>query len=86
MQGMATSGVISRIAGYIVVDKLALEHMPAVVLNEASNIGNMLDLSWAVRKGSARRVWAVNRKTILLGAVLGVYILKEARGLIVGVY
>lgn len=58
------------IASYIVVDKLALEHMPAVVLNEASNIGNMLALSWAVRNGAARREWAVNRKTILLGAVL----------------
>jgi drug/metabolite transporter (DMT)-like permease len=36
------------IASYIVVDKVALNYVSAVVLNEATNIGNLLTLSWAV--------------------------------------
>jgi drug/metabolite transporter (DMT)-like permease len=35
------------IASYIVVDKVALDYVSPVVLNEATNIGNLLTLSWA---------------------------------------
>ena len=35
------------IASYIVVDKVALDYVSPVVLNEATNIGNLLILSWA---------------------------------------
>ncbi|GAA3411447.1 EamA family transporter [Paenibacillus hodogayensis] len=59
------------IASYIVVDKLALDHVPAVVLNEASNIGNMLALSVAAfRSNGIRQEWAANGKTIILGGIL----------------
>ncbi|MEF3302572.1 DMT family transporter [Paenibacillus sp. GYB003] len=59
------------IAGYIVVDKLALEHVPAVVLNEASNVGNALALSAAAfRSRGMREEWRANGKTIVLGGVL----------------
>jgi drug/metabolite transporter (DMT)-like permease len=59
------------IAGYIVIDKIALDYVPAVVLNEASNIGNVLALSWATFKsGAIRREIKVNWKVILLGGVL----------------
>lgn len=59
------------IAGYIVVDKVALQYVPAVVLNEASNIGNALALTWAaVRPGAVRRELSLNWKVIVLGGVL----------------
>ncbi|TNJ56296.1 LuxR family transcriptional regulator [Paenibacillus hemerocallicola] len=59
------------IAGYIVIDKIALDYVPAVVLNEASNIGNVLALSWATFKsGAIRREIKINWKVILLGGVL----------------
>lgn len=59
------------IAGYIVVDKVALDYVPAVVLNEASNIGNFCALSWAAFRSSAiRHELTVNWKAIGLGGVL----------------
>lgn len=59
------------IAGYIVIDKLALEVVPAVVLNEASNIGNVLALSWAaLRSGAIGKEIRLNWKIILLGGIL----------------
>ncbi|MDF2715009.1 MAG: rane protein [Paenibacillus sp.] len=59
------------IAGYIVIDKIALDYVPAVVLNEASNIGNALALSWAACKsGAIRREIKINWKVIALGGVL----------------
>ncbi|TMV49661.1 hypothetical protein FE783_14300 [Paenibacillus mesophilus] len=59
------------IAGYIVVDKLALQVVPAVVLNEASNIGNVLALSWAaLRSGAIGKEIRLNWKIILLGGIL----------------
>jgi drug/metabolite transporter (DMT)-like permease len=59
------------IACYIVVDKIALEYVSAVVLNEASNVGNVLVLSWAAfrSKGIKREVKA-NWKIILLGGLI----------------
>ncbi|MBD2866335.1 DMT family transporter [Paenibacillus oceani] len=59
------------IAGYIAVDKAALEYVPAVVLNEATNIGNLLALSWAaLRSGRMREELRANGKVILLGGVI----------------
>ncbi|MFC3770846.1 DMT family transporter [Paenibacillus sp. GCM10012303] len=59
------------IAGYIAVDKAALEYVPAVVLNEATNIGNLLALSWAaLRSGKMREELQANGKVILLGGVI----------------
>jgi len=59
------------IAGYIAVDKAALEYVPAVVLNEATNIGNLLALSWAaLRSGKMREELRANGKVILLGGVI----------------
>lgn len=59
------------IAGYIAVDKAALEYVPAVVLNEATNIGNLLALSWAaLRSGKMREELRANGKVILLGRVI----------------
>jgi uncharacterized membrane protein len=59
------------IASYIVIDKLALDYMPAVVLNEGTNIGNAILLGWAAYQsravGSELRI---NWKTILLGGIL----------------
>lgn len=66
------------ISGYTVFDKVALHYIPPVALNEATNVGNLLALSWmALRSGAIRNEWIVNWKTILLGGVMapGSYIL-----------
>ncbi|WP_219835444.1 DMT family transporter [Paenibacillus sp. R14(2021)] len=59
------------IAGYIVVDKVALQYVSAVVLNEATNIGNLMVLSWAAfHSGDMRTEIKLNWKIILLGGVI----------------
>lgn len=59
------------IAIYIIVDKVALDYVPAVVLNQATNVGNMLLLSWATfRSGDIRRELKTNGKYMLLGGIL----------------
>ena len=59
------------IAGYIVVDKIALGHASPVVLNEATNLGNLLVLSWAAfRSGDMRTEWRTNGKIMLFGGVI----------------
>lgn len=66
------------IAGYTVVDKLALGHLPAVTLNWASNVGNLLALSAiALRSGVMAKEWRLNWPTIVLGGLLapGGYVL-----------
>jgi len=66
------------IAGYIVVDKIALHYVSAVVLNEAGNIGNLLALSWAAfHSGAIRNELKANWKIMLLGGIIapGGYIL-----------
>jgi drug/metabolite transporter (DMT)-like permease len=66
------------IAGYTVVDKMTLAHVPPVTLNEAGNLGNAAALSWlAIRSGALGREWRTNWRTIVLGGVLapGGYIL-----------
>ncbi|EFM10603.1 protein of unknown function DUF6 transmembrane [Paenibacillus curdlanolyticus YK9] len=59
------------IAAYIVIDKLVLSEVPAVVLNESTNAGNLLVLSWAAFRSRGmtqelRSNWAI----ILLGGLL----------------
>jgi uncharacterized membrane protein len=59
------------ITSYTIVDKLALQYFPPVILNEATNIGNLLALSWiAVRSGALHQEWRVNWRTILLGGIM----------------
>ncbi|MFF2886390.1 DMT family transporter [Paenibacillus sp. NPDC057967] len=59
------------IAGYIVVDKLALDYFPAVIVLQATNVGNVLVLTWAaLRSRTIGQELRVNWKTILLGGVL----------------
>ncbi|BBI34913.1 DMT family transporter [Cohnella abietis] len=59
------------IASYIVVDKVALSYYPAVVINEATNIGNLFVLSWATFNSKAIRTeLRVNWRIILLGGII----------------
>lgn len=59
------------IACYIVVDKFALGYVPAIVLNEASNIGNVLVLSWTTfRSNGIHRELKANWKIMLLGGLI----------------
>ncbi|MCQ6562993.1 DMT family transporter [Paenibacillus mendelii] len=59
------------IASYIVVDKVALNYVSAVVLNEATNVGNLLVLSWAAFTSQGiRKELSVNWRIILLGGLL----------------
>lgn len=71
-------GVGWMITGYTVFDKIALQYIPPFTLNEATNIGNLVALSWtALRSGAIREEWHVNWKTIILGGIMapGGYIL-----------
>lgn len=55
------------IAGYILVDNIALDYVSAVVLNEITTIGNLLALSWAAfRSGGMQKELRINWKIILL--------------------
>jgi uncharacterized membrane protein len=66
------------ISSYTIIDKLTLKFVPPYTLNETTNIGNLLALSWiALHSGSMRKEWRVNWSTIILGGVLapGGYIL-----------
>jgi len=59
------------IAGYIVVDKMALDYFPAVIVLQATNVGNLLVLTWAaLRSRAIGQELRVNWKTMLLGGVL----------------
>lgn len=59
------------IACYIVVDKIAINYLSAVVLNEATNIGNLLALSWATfNSGGIRNELKANWKIMLLGGII----------------
>jgi uncharacterized membrane protein len=56
---------------YTVIDKITLMFISPFPLNEATNIGNLLALSWPVlRSGGIQKEWKVNWKTILLGGIL----------------
>jgi len=59
------------IASYIVVDKIALNYVSPVVLNEATNIGNLLALSWATfNSGGIRNELKLNWKIMLFGGII----------------
>ncbi|ARU60170.1 hypothetical protein CBW65_03190 [Tumebacillus avium] len=66
------------ITSYTVYDKITLAYVPPLTLNEATNVGNLIALSYiALRSGMIKQEWQANWKTILLGGVLapGAYIL-----------
>jgi len=66
------------ITGYTAFDKVTLHYIPPIALNEASNIGNLMALSWvSLRSGAIRNEWRINWKTIILGGIMapGGYIL-----------
>ncbi len=66
------------ITAYTVLDKVTLQYLPAVTLNEASNLGNLIALSWwAVRSGEIRAQWTHHWPTIVLGGIVspGAYLL-----------
>jgi uncharacterized membrane protein len=66
------------ITGYTLVDKLALKYVSPFTLNEFTNIGNLLALTWiALHSGVIRKEWQINWRTIILGGILapGGYIL-----------
>lgn len=66
------------ITSYTLVDKLTLQYFSPVMLNEVTNFGNLLALSWlAVKSQELLNEWKVNWRTIILGGLLapGGYIL-----------
>jgi len=66
------------ITGYTVFDKIVLQYIPPFVLNEATNVGNLLALSAiSLRLGPMLEEWRMNWKTIILGGIMapGGYIL-----------
>lgn len=69
---MWTAGAVGlSITLYTTLDKMALRYIPAVTLNDASNLGNWLMLSWlAIRSGGIGREWRINWRTIAVGGVI----------------
>ena len=66
------------ITSYTIIDKVTLKYMPSLFLNEATNVGNLIALTWLAFKSSEmKQEWRINWKTILLGGILapGGYIL-----------
>lgn len=59
------------IASYITVDKMALEYMTPLVLNQATIIGNFLALTLLVRKSPGIATeWKLNWKHIVIGGII----------------
>ena len=59
------------IAAYTTFDKITLHYIPVVTLNDASNLGNLIALSWlATQSGAIQAEWKANWKTILVGGVI----------------
>ncbi|WDL96458.1 EamA family transporter [Alicyclobacillus sp. ALC3] len=59
------------VTAYTTFDKITLQYIPAVTLNDASNLGNLIVLSWwAVRSRAVRVEWRVNWRTIILGGLI----------------
>ncbi|MFH0070983.1 DMT family transporter [Peribacillus sp. NPDC056705] len=68
LMALAVGGCI---ASYIIVDKIALSYVSPVVLIEATNIGNVLALSWlALRSGGIGLELKSNWKSISLGGLI----------------
>ena len=66
------------ITSYTIIDKVTLKYMPSLFLNEATNVGNLIALTWlAFKSREMKQEWRINWKTILLGGILapGGYIL-----------
>jgi uncharacterized membrane protein len=66
------------ITAYTVVDKVTLRCIPPITLNEATNIGNLIALSFFLRNSDGiKHEWRTNWRTIILGGILapGGYIL-----------
>lgn len=64
-------GVGLCIAAYTTVDKLTLHYVPAVTLNDATNIGNLLTLAWPVLHTRAVAAeWAQHWRSIALGGLI----------------
>lgn len=59
------------ITAYTAFDKVTLQYIPAVTLNDASNLGNLMALSWwAIRSRAVRVEWRINWRTIILGGLI----------------
>lgn len=59
------------IAAYTTLDKVTLHYVPAVALNDGSNLANLIALSWwAIRSGAIKTEWAANWKVIVLTGIL----------------
>lgn len=59
------------IAAYTTLDKLTLHDVPAVTLNDGSNLGNLIALSWwAIRSRAIKTEWTTNWKTIVVGGMI----------------
>jgi len=59
------------VTAYTTFDKLTLHYFPAVTLNDASNLGNLIALSWlAMRSGAIKAEWKANWRTIVLGGII----------------
>lgn len=59
------------ITAYTVMDKVTLRYLPAVSLNDATNLGNLLALSWwALRSGAIRTEWMQRWPSIVLAGVM----------------
>lgn len=64
-------GVGLSIAAYTTLDKVTLHYVPAVALNDGSNLGNLIALSWwAVRSGVVKIEWATHWNTIALAGII----------------
>lgn len=65
------SAVGLSITAYTTFDKITLHFIPAVTLNDASNFGNLIALSWlAIRSGAVKVECRVNWRTIVLGGII----------------
>ena len=64
-------GVGLSIAAYTTLDKVTLHYVPAVALNDGSNLGNLITLSWwAIRSRVIKIEWAAHWKTIIIGGII----------------
>lgn len=64
-------GVGLSIAAYTTLDKVTLHDVPAVALNDGSNLGNLIALSWwAIRSRAIKIEWATHWKTIIMGGII----------------
>jgi uncharacterized membrane protein len=64
-------GVGLSIAAYTTLDKVTLHYVPAVALNDGSNLGNLITLSWwALRSRVIQMEWAAHWKTIIMGGII----------------